>query len=118
MPGGSDRVARDAEGSGEDVCGAAGDDAHRHRAAGEAVGHLVDGAVAPERDDDVVGPPGGLAGQLGGVAAAPRVDHVDLDAGGEGAFHEPDLSGRDRAGLHVGDEKEPHSAILGGSLRP
>ncbi len=46
----------------------------------QAVGGFVDGAVAAERDDDVVALVRGLAAQLGRVAARLGVDRVDLEA--------------------------------------
>ena len=56
-----------------DVVGAAGQAGQRRGGAGEAVGRLVDGAVAAEGHDDVVALVRGLAAQLGRVARGPAV---------------------------------------------
>ena len=75
-----DDVAGDAEHLAQHVRRAAGQAGDRRRAAGEAVGDLVDRPVAAEGDDDVVALAGRLAAQLGGVAARLRVDRLDLVA--------------------------------------
>ena len=69
-----DDVGRDPEHPAVDVRAAAGEAAQRRVRAGEAVGGLVHGAVAAERDDHVVALARRLAGQLGGVVARLGVD--------------------------------------------
>ena len=78
--GGVDDVGRDPEQLRDDVVRAAGQAGQRRARAGEAVGGLVDRAVAAERDDDVVVRGGGLAAQLDRVALGLGVDRRDLVA--------------------------------------
>jgi hypothetical protein len=72
-----DDVRRDSEHAAVDVGAPAGQAGQRCACPGEAVGGLVDGAVAAERDDRVIALLGGLAADLGGVVAAFGVDRVD-----------------------------------------
>ena len=76
----STSVAGDAEHLAEHVGRAARQAAERRGGAEQAVGGFVDGAVAAEGDDHVIALVGGLAAQLGGVAARLGVDGVDLEA--------------------------------------
>ena len=73
-----DDVRGDPEHPAIDVGAAAGKAAQRGVGAGQAVGGLVDGAVAAERDDHVVALARGVASQLGRVIPRLRVDRVDL----------------------------------------
>ena len=59
-----------ADGAGEDVGRPAGQGGHGGVGADQAVGRLVEGAVAPEDHHDVGPGGGGLGGQGGGVVAA------------------------------------------------
>jgi hypothetical protein len=50
----------------------------------QAVHHLVDGAVAAEGDQDVDAVRARLPRQLGRVAPAPRVRHLEIHLGSQG----------------------------------
>ena len=84
-----------------DVRRAAGQAGQRGVGPGQAVRGLVDGAVAAERDDDVVALGRGLAAQLGRVVAALGVDGVDLVAALEGVDDEALEPVRDRRRVRV-----------------
>ena len=75
---GGDRVVGQADRAGEHVRRAAGQGAERGVGAGDAGGHLVQRAVAAEADDDVDAASGGVVGEAGGVAAAVRLDELDV----------------------------------------
>ena len=59
--------------------------------AGEAVGRLVQGAVAAEHDDDVDAVGGRALGQAGGVAAAVGLGHASTSWSADSALldHDP-----------------------------
>ena len=80
----------------------------------QAVGGFVDGPVAAERDDDVVALVGGLAAQLGRVAAGLSVDRVYLEAALEGIHDEIAQPVGDGAGVGVDDHQHPALGSRGG----
>jgi len=65
---------------GEHVCGSHGDDPDRDIRADDARDDLVDGAVAPGRDDGIHTLGDGFRGDMRGIARAGRADHGDLKA--------------------------------------
>ncbi len=73
-----DDVVGDAEGATDDVGRAAGQHRDWNVRAGEAVGNLVQGAVAAEGDDDVVSVIAYLAADLSGVVLRLGGDGLDL----------------------------------------
>ena len=79
-----DQLAGDAEHLAEHVGRAAGQAGQWGGGAEQSVGGLVDGAVPTEGDDHVVALVGGLAAELGSVAAGLGVDGVHLEASLQG----------------------------------
>ena len=106
-----DELAGDAEHLAEDVGRAAGQAGQRGGGAEQAVGGLVDGAVAAERDDDVIALVGRLAAHLGGVAAGLGVDGVDLEAALQRVHDEVAQTLGDRRGVGVDDDQHPPLAL-------
>ena len=78
--------------------------------AGDPGRHLVERAVAAEADDDVDVAPGGVGGEAGGVAAAVRLDELDLVVAGEAALHDDGVARRHRRRERVDDEQDPQAA--------
>ena len=76
-----DRVVGQPDRAGEDVGRAAGQGGERGVGAGQAVGRLVEGAVAAEHDDDVDAVAGRALGQAGGVVAAVGLGDGDVVVG-------------------------------------
>ncbi len=121
--GGIDDVAGDAEAPADDVGRAAGQHRHRDVGAGESVRDLVEGAVAAERDDDVVAAVDRLAADLGGVVLRLGHDRLDLVAALEGVDDEVLQSVRDGRRVRVDDDQHalllraPRTAVCLGALR-
>jgi hypothetical protein len=109
--GGVDHVVGDAECPAEDVGGAAGQGREGGVGAGQAVGGLVDGAVAAEGDDHVVALFGRLPRELGCVGLGLGVDRVDLVAPLEGVDDQVLEPVGDRARVRVHDHE--HAALVG-----
>ena len=78
--GGVDDVVRDAERAADDVRRATRQHRHRDARAREAVGDLVEGAVAAERNDDVVLADARLAADLDRVRPCLGADGGDVVA--------------------------------------
>ena len=91
----------------EDVRRAARQAGQRRVRADEAVGGLVDRAVAAEGDDDVVALRGGLAGQLGRVVLRLGVDRLDGVAALERVHDEVLEPVGDRRRVRVDDHEHP-----------
>ena len=106
-----DDVAGDAEHLAEDVRRAAGQVGERDVGADQAVGGLVDRAVAAERDDDLVALLGGLADQLGRVPLALGVERGDVVAALERVDDERAQAVGDRRRVRVDDDE--HLAPVG-----
>ena len=104
-----DDVAGDAEHLREHVRRAARQAAQRgargRPRSDQAVGRFVDGAVAAEGDDHVVALVGGLAAELGGVAAGLGVYGVDLVAALQRVHDEVAQAVGDRARVGVDDDQ-------------
>ena len=103
--GGIDDVAGDPEHLAEHVRRAARQAAQGGRRAEQAVRGFVDGAVAAERDNDVVVLVRRLAAELGGVAARLGVDRVDLEATLERVHDEVAEAVGNRARVRVDDDQ-------------
>jgi hypothetical protein len=114
VPGGLDRVFRDAESPGEHIRAPA-----RHQREGrhvrsrpgpaeQTVDQLVDRAVAPETDDEIDAVGARRSSQLGGVPAVAGRDHIDLEV----AAQRPDYHfARTRCrggGLRIDHQQRPH----------
>jgi hypothetical protein len=107
-----DDVVGDPEHPGVHVGRAARQAGERRRGAAQAVGRLVDRAVAAERDDDVVALAGRLARQRGGVVARLGVDRVNVVTPLQGVHHEVAQPVGDRCGVRVDDDQ--HALALDG----
>ncbi len=103
MLGGVDDLSGDAEHLAEDVGRSAGQAGERGGGSEQAVGDLVDCAVAAEGDDHVIALVRGLPAQLGGVTLGLGVHGVDLEAALERVEHEMAQAVRDRCGVGVDD---------------
>ena len=109
-----DDVGRDPEHPAVDVRAPAGQAAQRRVRAGEAVGRLVDGPVAAERDDDVIALARRLAAQLGRVVAGLGVDRVDVVAAAQRVDDEVLQPVGHRRRVRVDDDQHP---LAGSVLR-
>ena len=78
---------------------------------GDAGRHLVDGAVAAERRDDVDPAAGGVLREAGGVAATAGLDDLDVVLLRQHLVHHHGVAGGDRRRERVDDEQETHEAI-------
>ena len=112
--GGVHDVVGDPEHLAEDVVGAAGQAGQRRPRAGQAVGGLVDRAVAAERDDHVVALARGLADELDRVALALGVDRGDVVAALQRVDDEVLEPVRHRRRVRVDDDQ--HALGLGRAL--
>lgn len=105
---GVDAVVREAEDPGEDIGGAPGEGGESGICASEAVGCLVERAIAAEHDDEVVALPRGGLGETGGVAPPAGLGEGDVVVGGQRLVDHDPSSGGDRRGHGVHDEQNPH----------
>ena len=78
---------------------------------------LVQRAVAAEADDDVDAAAGGVVGEAGGVAAAVRLDELDVVVRGQPAVHDDRVAGRHRRRERVHDQQDPQGADGTSGLR-
>src|ERR1019366_1711660 len=109
--GGVDDLAGDPEQLAEDVRRAAREAGQRPAGVGQAVGGLVDRAVAAEGDDDAVAVACGLAADLGGVTAGLGLDGLDPVARGEGVDDE--VAQAIRNGRREGVDDHQRAALVG-----
>ena len=105
MLGRVDQRPGDAEHLAEHVGRAARQAGERGGGAEQAVGGLVDGAVPAEGDHHVVALVGGLAAELGRMAAGLGVAGVDLEAAAQGVDDEVAQAVGDRRGVGVDDDQ-------------
>ncbi len=81
------------------------------RAVGEQpVDHLVDGAVAAERDDHVDAVAGRADGQRGGVPTVAGLLHLDLQLAGQRALEHLPAARRRGGGRGVDDQQRAHAS--------
>ena len=106
---GGDGVVGQPDRAGEHVRRAAGQGAERGVGAGDARRHLVQRAVAAEADDDVDAAPGGVVGEAGGVAAAVRLDELDVVVAAQPAVHDDGVARRHRRRERVHHEDDPQA---------
>ena len=103
-----DGVVGQPDRAGEHVRRAARQRRQRRLGAGEAVGDLVERAVAAEADDHVDAVVGRPLGQAGGVAPTVGLDHRDLVVRGERLLDHDPAPRRHRGRRRVHDEQESH----------
>ena len=117
---GGDGVVGQPDRAGEHVRRAAGQGAERGVGAGDAGGHLVERAVAAEADDDVGAAAGGVVGEAGGVAAAVRLDELDVVVAAQPAVHDDRVAGRHRRreGVHHQHDAQGADGTSGPRRRP
>ena len=108
-----DRVERDAERARVDVGRAAGKRRERGVGAGQAVGGLVERAVAGEHRDDVEAVVRGGAREAGRVAAPRRLGDLDLVLVREQLADQDAPAGRDRGSRGVHQQEDPHRTTEG-----
>ena len=110
-----DRVVGDAERAGVDVGGAAGEGRDRGVGADQAVGRLVERAVAGEHHHDVDALGRGAAREACRVAAAGRLGHLEVVIRAQRLLDDHAAPGRHRRRGRVDDEQDPHD---GAGYRP
>ncbi|MEI2652834.1 MAG: hypothetical protein V9G12_11925 [Microthrixaceae bacterium] len=112
-----DGVVAQPERPGEHVRGAAREGSERDVGSDEAVGGLVEGAVAAEHGDDVDTVVDTFLRELGGVTPVAGLDHPHVVGGGEQPVDRHLASGGDRGRRRVHDEEDLHDvptvAVLG-----
>ena len=112
---GFDGVIRQADGAGEDVGRPAGQCRQGRIGPRQAVGGLVQRAVAAQDHDHVHAVVGGALGQPGGVAPAGGSRHLQAMVGREGLLDDDAGACGHRRGRRVHDQKQLHRRLL---IRP
>ena len=102
-----DDVVGDPEGARDHVGRAAGEDGYRDVGAGEAVRHLVEGAVPSEGDDDVIAAVDGLATDLRRMVLRLGRDRLDVVAALKRVDDEALEPIGDRRRVGIDDDQHP-----------
>ena len=108
LAGGLQRVAGDPDGAGEDVGGAAGQRGEGGGRPGQAVGRLVERAVAAHGHDHVDAVVGRAVGEALGVPPPARLGHGQIVIGGEGLGDDDPGPGGHRRRGGVDDQQDSH----------
>ena len=106
--GRGDGIVGQADAPSEHVRRAAGQDRQRGARAGDAGGHLVDGAVATEGHDHIDAAARRVLREAGGVAAPAGLDDLHVVLLRQRLVDEDGVAGGDRRGERVDDEQEAH----------
>ena len=93
---GGHRIIWQADRAGEHVRRPAGQHTERCRGAGDAGGHLVQGAVAAEGDDRVETASGGVLGEADRMPAPVRLDEFHVVGAAQTTVHDDRVAGRHR----------------------
>jgi hypothetical protein len=108
--GGLDRIVGQTEGACEHIGRPAWQHSERSVGAGDAGGHFVEGAVAPESDHDVEPATGGVVREPGGVSPTVGLDDVDVVAPAEAAMHDHGVARRHRRCEGIDHQQDPQGA--------